>query len=162
MPDQHVWVFFYGLYMDFDILRERGLRVQLWEVAKLDGYEFRIGSWGYLKQSDSQCVYGVAVYAAQREVSDLYSSATNTLPLEYLPEPVLVESADGLLRKALCYIATNEPDASTVNLDYVNGMVKLAQHFQFPDWYVKRLQSLRPSIQETPNTQCRTDDTCIN
>jgi len=162
MLDQHVWVFFYGLYMDFDILRERGLRVQQWEVAKLDGYEFCIGSWGYLKQSDSQSVYGVAVYATRKEVSDLYAPATNTLPLDYFPEPVLLESAPGRLRKALCYIAINEPDTNTVNLDYFNGMVKLAQHFQFPDWYVKRLQSLGPSIQETPNSHSRTGYTCIN
>jgi len=154
MLEKHTWVFFYGLYMDFEILRERGLRVQHWEVAKLDGYEFRISSWGYIKRSDVNCVYGVVVCAAQQEVLDLYAPATSTLPLDYFPEPVLVESPDGQLRNVLCYVATSEPQGAEVNVDYVEGMVRLARHFAFPDWYVERLESFRPALQKTPDVNC--------
>lgn len=148
MPDKCSWVFFYGLYMDFEILHEHGLIVQQWEVAKLDGYVFRIGSWGYLEQSDSNCVYGVSVFAKQKEIAKLYSPETSTLPVDYFPEPVLVAGRDGRLRNALCYVATSEPKGA-VNVNYINGMVKLAQHFGFPDWYVERLEGFRPGRERT-------------
>jgi hypothetical protein len=61
----------------------------------------------------------------------------------YLPEPVLVETLDGKWRAALCYIAPAGESRPASN-DYIDGIVRPAQEYGFPDWYVARLESFRP------------------
>ena len=140
MEEKRVSVFFYGLFMDFEILREHGLVPERWEVARLHGYEFEIASWGYLRTSDRQCVYGIVVPASERELAKLYDKTSGILTAQYFPEPVLVETLDGKWIPALCYVATSPPEGP-VNTKYANAMVKLAERFKFPEWYVEHLSS---------------------
>ena len=37
-----VWVFFYGSYMNLDVLREADITPHDWEVATLSGFDLRI------------------------------------------------------------------------------------------------------------------------
>ena len=39
MADTRVWAFFYGSYMNPDVLREVNLVPAEWEVARLQGYK---------------------------------------------------------------------------------------------------------------------------
>lgn len=143
MSEKRVQVFFYGLYMDFRILRKYGDMPEVWEVAKLSGYDFRIASWGYLTRSDRDTVYGTLVGVTQEELARLYDPANGFLTLQYFPEPVLVETLDGKWVAALCYVAESKPEGP-VNPDYVDKMVALAKRLEFPAWYVERLASYRP------------------
>lgn len=43
MQDRRIAVFFYGLFMDAQMLRERGLQPQAERRARLDGFALRIG-----------------------------------------------------------------------------------------------------------------------
>jgi hypothetical protein len=133
-----VWVFFYGLFMDFKILGEQGLIAEDWKVAQLHGYDFQIASWGYLTRSRENSVYGIIVAASHTELAKLYDPATNGLPLEYFPESMMVETKDGEWVPALCYVATSQPPGP-VNTQYVESMVELARKFGFPEWYINRL-----------------------
>ena len=142
MDEKRVCVFFYGLFMDFEILREHGLISDRWEVAKLHSYEFQIASWGYLRASDRLCVYGVLVPATHLELTKLYDKSSGVLTAEYFPEPVLVETLEGKWIPALCYVASNPPEGP-VNTKYANAMVELAKKLSFPTWYVKHLSSFR-------------------
>lgn len=143
MSEKRVQVFFYGLYMDFDILRQHGEMPEVWEVARLSGYDFQIASWGYLTPSKRNSVYGTLVGVTHEELARLYDPANSFLTMQYFPEAVLVETSDGKWVAALCYVAKDKPEGA-VNAEYVDKIVALTKRLEFPAWYVERLASYRP------------------
>jgi cation transport regulator ChaC len=144
MTEPAVWVFFYGSYMNFAVLREVDLVPERWEVASLAGFDIRIQPRANLVRSDRDCVYGIVATATHRQLGRLYAHAKDVLGEVYLPEAVLVQTLDGKTRPALCYIA---PDmrATPAAADYVARIVGPARDFRFPDWYVQRLQGFAPA-----------------
>src|SRR5580658_5634709 len=87
-----VWVFFYGSYMNFDVLREVDLVPEEWGVARLDGFDIRIEPRANLVRSDQHCVFGIVATATHAELSRLYGHAQHVLGELYLPEAVLVQT----------------------------------------------------------------------
>jgi hypothetical protein len=139
---QQVWVFFYGSYMNFDVLREVGIVPEEWAVARLDGFDIRIQPRANLLRSDQHCVYGIVATATHSELSRLYAHAQNVLGELYLPEAVLVQTQAGLWRPALCYICPQMVSRPPENA-YVERIIKPARQHGFPNWYVSQLESLR-------------------
>jgi hypothetical protein len=133
-----VWVFFYGLYMDFEVLGRHGVSPGRWEVASLSGYDFLVSSWGHLAPSERGRVYGLNIAVTHDDLERLYGASNTFLKLRYFPEPVLVETAEGKFVPALCYVA-HEPPGGPVNRDYVEGMLRLSKKYGFPEWYAERL-----------------------
>ncbi|HEV3467864.1 MAG TPA: gamma-glutamylcyclotransferase family protein [Pyrinomonadaceae bacterium] len=138
MEERRVCVFFYGLYMDFEVLGRHGVSAERWEVASLAGYDFNVASWGHLVASDRGRVYGLNVAVTHQDLERLYGPSNTFLKLRYFPEPVLVETAGGQFVPALCYVAHERPEGP-VNKDYVEGMIRLSKKYGFPEWYAERL-----------------------
>src|SRR5688572_5254472 len=102
MADPTVWTFFYRSFINLDVLRQPGYVPVPYEGARLSGFDIRIGPLANLVRSAQHCVYGTVAPATHEEFRRLYSQeGVGT----YLPEPVLVETLDGRLRPALCYLA---------------------------------------------------------
>jgi hypothetical protein len=59
LSEKRVWVFFYGLYMDLQILKENNVVPEKFEAAQLSGYDFQVSSWGYLVPSERHSVFGI-------------------------------------------------------------------------------------------------------
>jgi hypothetical protein len=139
MADARVWVFFFGSYMNPDVLREVGIVPVEWEVARLHGFDIAILPLANLVRSEQHCVYGVLAMATHAELVRLYAHAKDVLGETYLPYPVCVETLDGKSRPALCYMApTMEPrPADRAYLDLILGP---AREFRLPAWYVERLE----------------------
>jgi hypothetical protein len=149
-PSQHdpkVWVFFYGSYMNFDVLREVEIMPDESTVARLDGFDIRIEPRANLVRSDQHCVYGIASTATHAEFGRLYAHAQNVLGELYLPEAVPVQTVGGLWRPAPCYICPAMVSRPPENA-YVERVLKPAREFGFPPWYVERLESFlaRPGM----------------
>ena len=142
MAEPKVWVFFYGSYMNFAVLREVDLVPERWEVARLDGFDIRIQPRANLVHSDQHCVYGIVATATHAEMARLYAHARDVLGEVYLPEAVLVQTLAGLWRPALCYLC---PDMAPRPADnaYVERIIGPARDFGFPEWYLARLESFR-------------------
>jgi hypothetical protein len=137
-----VSVFFYGSYMNMEVLREADYFPQEYEVARLYGYDIEIRPRANLVRSDRALVYGILTTGTPDELERLYAHAKTVLGETYLPEAVLVETLDGKCKPALCYIAhemTEEPPAN----DYVDRILKPARELAFPGWYIERLESFR-------------------
>ena len=143
MAEPQVWVFFYGSYMNSQVLREVDLVPAHWEVARLSGFDISIRPRANLIRSDRHFVYGVLATATHRELGRLYAHAKDVLGEVYLPEAVLAESAEGKTRPALCYIAP-AMEGRPATADYVDRIVQPARAFGFPVWYIERLESFRP------------------
>jgi hypothetical protein len=140
MAEPRVWVFFYGSYINFDVLREVDLVPERWEVARLDGFDIRIQPRANLVPSDQHCVYGIVTTATHAELARLYDHARDVLGEVYLPEAVLVRTLAGLWRPALCYFCP-EMVARPADNAYVERIAGPARAFGFPEWYVARLES---------------------
>lgn len=142
MIDRQIWTFFYGSYMNFEVLREVNYVPEKWAVAKLSGFDIVIGPRANLVHSNQHCVYGIIATATHQELSRLYAHAQDVLGEIYLPEAVLVETTDGKWQPALCYICP-EMRPQPAARDYVDRIIKPARAFGFPEWYIKRLESFR-------------------
>jgi cation transport regulator ChaC len=143
MQERKIWVFFYGSYMNFDVLAEVDLVPERWEVAKLGGFDIAIRPRANLIRSDQHLVYGICALATHRELGRLYAHAKDVLGEVYLPEAVLTETRDGGLRPALCYIATTM-DPRPATADYVERIARPAREHHFPQWYLERIERFRP------------------
>jgi hypothetical protein len=143
MSEPLVWTFFYGSYINPEVLKEVNLVPERWEVARLNGFDIVIRPRANLIRSSETCVYGIVATATHSELDQLYAHARDVLGEDYKPEPVLVETLDGKWRPALCYIApAMEPRPAAA--DYVDRIAAPAKIFGFPDWYVKKIEGFRP------------------
>jgi hypothetical protein len=51
-----VWVFFYGSFINQDVLKQYGVALESFEVAMLSGYDIAIEPLATLVPSDERCV----------------------------------------------------------------------------------------------------------
>lgn len=138
-----VSVFFYGSYINFDVLKEVDIVPESYETAKLNGYDIQISARANLIKSDEHCVYGILTSANHSELKRLYEEHAHGILGEiYLPEAVLVETLEGKWKPTLCYIAHKMKPLPAENA-YVERIVKPAKKFGFPEWYIKRLESYK-------------------
>lgn len=144
MSDPKVAVFFYGSYMNPAVLREVDLVPGRMQVARLPGFDITIRPLANLVPSDEHTVYGVIATATHAELERLYDHARSVLGGVYLPRAVVAHTPTGQLEPALCYIAPALEDAPASH-DYVMRIARPARQYDFPDWYVARLESFLPS-----------------
>lgn len=137
MSQRRVRTFFYGSFINQDVLKESGVEPREIEVAKLAGYDIRIEPLANLVRSEQHAVYGILAGVTHRELEALYSQDWVGV---YHPEPVLAETRDGKLVPALCYISP-ETDGSPASADYIRRIVRPAEEYGFPGWFIERLKS---------------------
>jgi len=85
-------VFFYGLFMDEDLLRGKGLKPEGAELAAVDGLALRIGQRAALVPSAGAQVYGVIMSLTLSELDRLYSEPSVQA---YQPQAVLAQLTSG-------------------------------------------------------------------
>ena len=142
MAEPAVWTFFYGSFMNLDVLKQGGYVPERYEVARLSGFDIRIRPLATLVRSDQHCVYGIVATATHAELARLYAHARDVLGEVYLPEAVLVQTRAGLWRPALCYLCPEMAPRPADNA-YVERITGPAREFGFPPWYIARLESFR-------------------
>ena len=140
LADAKVRVFFYGSFINRQVLAKGGFNPERVEVGKLWGYDIAIETLATLVRSERACVYGILCEATHAELERLYGQGW--LGKAYLPEAVLVETEGGKLTPALCYIAPTNPPAPA-DADYLDRILGPAREYGFPAWYIERLESLR-------------------
>ena len=138
MAEPEVWTFFYGSYINFDVLKEVELEPTEWEVARLHGYDIKIEPRANLERSDADTVYGILATATHGQLDHLYAHAREVLGETYQPEAVLAETLERTWRPALCYICP-DMEARPADPDYVARILGPARQYGFPSWYLDRL-----------------------
>lgn len=144
-----VWVFFYGSYINFDVLKGAGLVPGEWEVARLPGFDLRIAPRANLIRSERDTVWGINATATHAELERLYTvHAKGVLGETYLPEAAVTSTQDGRLRPVMTYIC---PDMvmRPAEAAYVDRIALPARKFGFPRWYVERIEAFRPIGSQT-------------
>jgi hypothetical protein len=143
MAGTRVWTFFYGSFINRDVLRQLDVVPDQVEVGRLGGFDIVIRPLANLVQTEQHSVYGILAAATHDELGRLYDYARNGLGGIYLPEAVLVQTLAQTWRPALCYIAPELEPREPTN-DYIDRIVIPARQHGFPGWYIDRLEGFRP------------------
>src|SRR4051812_7203952 len=95
-----VEVFFYGLFMDEALLREKGLSPEDRRAASVEDFRLVIGARATLVRSEGALAHGVLFSLAREEVEALYSEESVGA---YRRELVDARTSDGRVTRALCF-----------------------------------------------------------
>jgi len=143
MSESRIVTFFYGSYINLDVLRGLGVDPVDIEVARLDGFDIRIEPLANLVESEDASVFGIVASLTPEELVTLYAHARDVLGGTYTPRAVVVETESSEKKAARCYIAP-VGDARPANNDYVDRIVRPAREYGFPAEYIAKLESFRP------------------
>ena len=139
MSSAAVEVFFYGLFMDAELLRSRGLTVLDSQPARLDGYDLRIGSRATLVAAPGHSAHGILMSVPAEDLQRLYSDPGVSF---YVPQAVEVTAVDGRLVTATCYNLPEALQDSHVNREYAQNLLDLALRLGLPADYRARIRSI--------------------
>jgi hypothetical protein len=133
-----VWTFFYGSFMNPEVLAKADVYPTEQQRARLDGWELNIAPRATLIPAEGRCVYGILAQLTHQEIDKLYTKDWFGFGT-YLPEAVMVTDA-GRHLPALCYVAW-QTEGGKPTKEYIQKMVEVAQRFSFPEAYVRHIQS---------------------
>ncbi|HEV2913006.1 MAG TPA: gamma-glutamylcyclotransferase family protein [Pyrinomonadaceae bacterium] len=134
---RRIELFFYGLFMDDDLLREKGIDPKNRQVASVENFCLVIGARATLVPCANAIVHGVLFSLTHAEVDALYSEASVSV---YRPEAVCARVADGRLIPALCFNLPVSPSITERNLQYVSKLREVASRIGLPQSYVSSIR----------------------
>lgn len=135
-PSRRADVFFYGLFMDPELLREQGLAPEGVELAFVEGLALRIGRRAALVPQLSGRVHGVVMTLTLDELDRLYADPSVQA---YRPEAVLVHLRGDEVLPALCYNLPDAPSSDERNPEYITRLREVARKVGLPDAYVESI-----------------------
>ncbi len=122
-------VFFYGLYMDEEILKSKGVEAREKIIACAKGYKLRVGKMATLLRDESSKAYGIVYSLTYEEIDKLYKNAGLT---EYVVESLIVETEDKKEIATLCCILLEPPKEDENNEKYFNSLVECMKKYKLP------------------------------
>lgn len=143
-----VCVFFYGTFMDPNILRKEGVIAEDVTPARLAGFELYIRPRVNLVHSRQSCAFGALARVTHDDLANIYSGLKKRFGLSYFPEAVLAETQNGMFQPALCYLASEMPEA-LADPAYVRELARCSRDLGFPDWYIAHIESF--AVPERPS-----------
>ena len=133
---RRIAVFFYGLFMDDSLLRQKGVTPRDGRRASVQDFSLVIGARATLVPLSSGTVHGVVCRLSHAEIDALYSDASVNV---YRPEAVLARLEDGTLVPALCFNLPLPPSPDERNADYAARLRRLAERIGLPRDYVSSI-----------------------
>ena len=128
-------VFFYGLFMDVNILKKNGLNPTNIRSAHLPDYRLKIGNRASLIASPGATAYGLLIKVDKAATLALYKEASVA---DYIAEEVVVITRNGESVKATCYNLPEEMLTGT-NSAYATSLYDLAMRLDFPNAYLTHI-----------------------
>lgn len=136
MADRRVEGFFYGLFMDENVLLESNVSASNPRRAFVDGFALRIGLRATLVVEPKARAYGMILALTHDDLDRLYGAPDLA---HYKPEAVLAHSFDGELYPALCYNLRTAPAPDEANPDYAGRLRTALQKLDFPIEYISSI-----------------------
>jgi hypothetical protein len=137
MASRRIEVFFYGLFMDADLLRAKGVNPTNIRPASVLGFALRIGQRATLLPNPNGLAHGILMQLTPTEIEQLYSESSVRA---YRPEAVLCEVGTGSRIPALCFNLTEPPRPDEANSEYATKLRDLAVRLGLPSDYVATIQ----------------------
>jgi hypothetical protein len=134
---RRVDVFFYGLFMDADALRVKGLEPVDIRRASVQGMALRLGDSATLIPAAAGSVHGMLMALSHAELDRLYAEASVSA---YRAEPILAKLTDGSSVPALCFNLPTPPQTDQGNPDYATRLKAVARRLRLPESYVETIR----------------------
>jgi hypothetical protein len=138
MAERRIDGFYYGLFMDSDILRQNQVEAVNPRRAYVDGYELRIGQRATLVPVAGARAYGMVISLTHDELEKLYTGPGLE---EYRPEAILARILMGETVPALVYNLRKVPDSGESSADYATKLKSVLIKLEFPSEYVASVSS---------------------
>jgi ketosteroid isomerase-like protein len=140
-------IFFYGSFMDLELLRTLGVVPKTFGKAELKNWSIAFSSMATLVQSEGDSVYGTIAELSRDEVRMLY---TRDDLKHYSPVDIAVATERNKHVPAQCYIS--KPGAGQKpSVDYLRRVIQAAESLGFPPAYLAKLRRI-------PTTQTGNSD----
>jgi hypothetical protein len=133
---RNIDVFFYGLFMDDDLLCQKGVNPKNRRLASVENFCLVIGTRATLVPFAGRSAHGILCSLAHNELDALYSDASVSM---YRPEAVSARLVDGRIIPALCFNLPTPPSASERNPQYASRLKDLAERIGLPSDYVSSI-----------------------
>ncbi|HXI86330.1 MAG TPA: gamma-glutamylcyclotransferase [Parvularculaceae bacterium] len=133
-------IFFYGTFMNADVLEKHGLGSKNTAPAKLLDYELTIRPRVNLRKRENKVVYGATTSLAHDDVSSLYDGLQKNFGLVYRPYAVLAHYTNHSFAPALCYVADSMEDGEP-DEGYIRQMAECAELAGAPNEYIDHIRS---------------------
>lgn len=137
MNNRRIDGFFYGLFMDSEILNRSQIVAANPRRAYIEGFTLRIGQRATLEPCLGARIYGMAFELTHDELDELYTAPGLE---EYRPEAVLVHSLEGETFPALCYNLREIPEPHETNADYARRLRETLGQLGFPAGYIASIR----------------------
>ncbi len=137
MDPRQIDGFFYGLFMDAEVLRQAGTKPSNFRRAYVADFALRIGQRATLVPFPGARAYGMLIALTYAEFDSLYSAPG----LEaYRPEAVLAHTSEGMAIPALCYNLVQAPEPHERNPEYAMRLRSVLENLGFPVEYVESVE----------------------
>jgi hypothetical protein len=132
MESRTIDVFFYGLFMDAELLRANGLHPNNGRQACVSGMALRIGRRATLVPDPARSVHGFVFGLSHDEVERLYAEPSVSA---YRPEAVIAQLVDGSYIPALCFNLPPSDETAEANPEYAEKLRMVAGRLGLPAEY---------------------------
>ena len=112
-------VFFYGLYMDEEILKSKNIPIRNQRSGYIDNYALRIGNLATLMRTENSRAYGMVYAMTQKEIVSLYEGAGLDA---YITEALLCKLSDKSKIPVLCKNLAEAPKEDESNDGYFSKL----------------------------------------
>jgi len=137
LPGRRIDAFFYGLFMDASLLRQRGVDPVDARRAYVADFALRIGQRATFVPSPGAKAFGMLMALTHAELDALYDAPG----LEhYRPKAVAAQTLDGPLVPALCYNLREAPGPSEANAEYAGRLRAVLGSLGFPRQYIESVR----------------------
>jgi hypothetical protein len=130
-------VFFYGLFMDAEALRAKGLHPVKPRMGCVAGMALRIGRRATLVRDPAKSVHGFVIGLSHQELHELYAEPSVA---DYRPEAVIAQLVDRSCLPALCFNLPPSAEAAKPNPEYAARLREVAGRLGLPAPYVASIQ----------------------
>jgi hypothetical protein len=131
--ERRIEVFFYGLFMDGDLLRAQGFDPRDPRLASVSGLALRLGARATLVPESGGRVHGMLMALTHAEIDRLYAEPSVAA---YRAEPVTAILKDGGIVAALCFNLPEAPPVGASNPDYAAKLTVVARRLGLPEEYI--------------------------
>ncbi|MGW8369549.1 MAG: hypothetical protein ACWGPN_12840 [Gammaproteobacteria bacterium] len=137
MTTKRVDGFFYGLFMDSDLLRADRIFPENPRRAYVDDFELRIGQRATLIRRIGARSYGMIFALTQAEIDRMYAGPGLA---QYRPETVTAQPFHGEAVPALCYNLIEAPTSDESNAEYAAHLREVLDKLGFPQSYIRSVE----------------------
>ena len=137
-------VFFYGLFMDPDLLHNSGFSPSEPKIAELRGYKLLIGQRATLVKTKSASAWGTIMNLSDEELKKLYSAPSVS---DYGPVAVDCHLQNGGTLDADVYILPDDYALdSPTDTKYIDQLIEIARKLDLPEGYIGQLTGIASRI----------------